>query len=97
MEELHAIVSGRVQMVMYRDFTKRTARALGLFGMVRNVPDGTVEVIAQGKKGALEQLLVHLKEGPLLSRVEKVEARWRKPSSPFTSFDIVYHSLIDRI
>ena len=51
-ERLEAIVSGRVQMVMYRDFTARFARRLGLVGEVKNLSDGTVRVIAEGSRRA---------------------------------------------
>lgn len=90
MEEFHAIVLGRVQMVMFRDFSQRHARRYGVTGTVRNLPDGTVEVIAQGKKDALEKLLHDLHRGPLLAKVSRVEAVWREPGKPFDSFQILY-------
>lgn len=90
MNELHAIVHGRVQLVMFRDFTQRKARKLGIKGFVRNLPDGTVEVVGQGEKEALQKLLERLHHGSLLSRVDAVESAWRVPDRSFTSFDIVY-------
>lgn len=90
MEEIRAIVSGRVQMVMYRDFTCRTARRWGIGGTVRNLSDGTVEVIAQGRREDLEQFIKRLKRGPLLARVAHVEVVWRHPTRTFDSFEIVY-------
>ena len=85
-----AIISGRVQMVMYRDFALRHARALGLSGEVKNLPDGTVEVYAEGPKGALEELIAHLKKGPLLAKVGDVRVEWVEPSEAFESFSIRY-------
>jgi acylphosphatase len=73
MKELHAIVHGRVQMVMYRDFCCRKARKLGLVGYVKNLPDGTVEVVAQGTQEKLEKFLEYLRKGSLLSHVEEVQ------------------------
>ncbi len=90
MSELHAIVSGRVQLVMFRDFTQRNARRLKLTGTVKNLSDGTVEVIAQGDRSALEKLLEALHSGPMLASVDKVESEWREPSATFDSFKIVY-------
>ena len=90
MHELHTIVSGRVQMVMYRDFVKRGARSLGLTGWVKNLSDGTVEVLAQGEKEKLEQLIERMKKGSVLSKVGDVRIEWREPSARFDRFDIVF-------
>jgi len=63
------IVSGRVQGVFYRDFTRREARRLGLAGWVRNLPDGTVELQVRGPAGQLEALRGRLRPGPPAARV----------------------------
>ena len=76
MHQLHAIVSGKVQGVGYRDFVCREARALGLTGWVKNLDGGTVEVVAQGDKGQLETLVEKLTYGPRMSNVKQVDARW---------------------
>lgn len=89
MEEFHAIVSGRVQMVMFRDFTTRKARKVGVKGFVQNLADGTVEVVAQGEKAALERLITYLHKGSILSRVENVVVEWRIPQKNFDSFTLV--------
>lgn len=88
MEEFHAIVRGRVQMVMFRDFTSRTARRLGLSGFVRNLPDGSVEVVAQGEQAAVERLVTKLGRGPLLARVTGVDSAWREATEAFRGFEI---------
>ena len=89
-EEIHAIVSGRVQMVMYRDFAQRKARALGLAGTVRNLKDGTVEVIAQGEPHKLRQFIAKLHEGSVLARVEGVSVDWRSSNEQYDDFSIIY-------
>lgn len=89
-ERLHAIVSGRVQMVMFRDFTQRKASALKLTGEVRNLPDGTVEAIAEGPRPQLEKLLEKLRRGSVLARVEHVEERWLPATGEFSRFKIAY-------
>lgn len=66
------IVSGRVQGVGFRHFTIRAARALGLRGTVRNVPDGTVEVRAAGPDERLDALRERLREGPPPALVEGI-------------------------
>jgi len=89
-ERLEAIVSGRVQMVMYRDFTARFARRLGLVGEVKNLSDGTVRVIAEGSREKLERMQPRLRRGSLLSRVDDVALSWLPASGGYTSFDITY-------
>lgn len=89
-ERLFAIVSGRVQLVMFRDFTQRKASGLKLTGQVRNLADGTVEVIAEGPRPALEKLLGKLGKGPLLARVERVSPEWQSATGEFKNFHIAY-------
>jgi acylphosphatase len=87
---LEASVYGRVQMVMFRDFVTRKARGLGVVGEVQNMSDGSVVVVAEGKKEDLDALLVRLHKGPLLAKVEHVNARFMEPSGGFTGFHIIY-------
>lgn len=89
-ERLEAIVSGRVQMVMYRDFAQRMARRRKLAGEVTNLPDGTVRVIAEGPREALESLLARLHDGPTLARVDGVTAEWRPATGEYSGFKITY-------
>lgn len=92
MKELECIVTGRVQLVLYRDFVQRNARALGLSGVVENLPDGSVRVVAQGSEDLLQELIARLRKGSLLSRVDNVAALWRAPREHFTDFVIRYPS-----
>jgi acylphosphatase len=85
-ERLHAIVHGYVQGVGYRAFAAREGRRLGLDGMVRNRPDGTVEVIAEGERGALEEFLSALERGPGEAEVQRVEASWGAARGGGTGF-----------
>ena len=66
------IVRGRVQGVFYRASTRQVAEELGVTGHARNLPDGTVEVLACGPETAVEQLCQWLWEGPPHARVEAV-------------------------
>jgi acylphosphatase len=85
-EQLEAIVSGRVQRVMYRDFAQRKARGLRLSGEVQNFPDGTVRVIAEGPRAKLEAYLEKLYEGPLLADVREVSVKWLPATGSFKGF-----------
>ncbi len=86
----HAIVHGRVQGVSFRYHTRATASTMGLSGWVRNLPDGTVEVLAQGDERDLRDLLRWLKDGPPASRVDKLDIDWRDPVDSTEPFKIIY-------
>jgi len=68
-----AIVSGRVQGVFFRDTCERIATGLGVSGWVRNRPDGTVEVVAEGERAAVDELLTWCGNGPPRARVDRIE------------------------
>lgn len=89
-QKLHAIISGRVQGVNFRYYTQKTANELGVTGWVRNNPDGTVEVTAEGPHGKLEELLQFLRQGPPAARVRSVEETWGQSSGRFDDFRITY-------
>ncbi|MEO6536813.1 MAG: acylphosphatase [Candidatus Paceibacterota bacterium] len=89
-ERIIAIVSGRVQMVMYRDFTQRKASIFGLTGQVRNLSDGTVEVIAEGSRSALEKLVKKLHKGSLFAQVKDVRVTWQQATGEYQKFVIAY-------
>lgn len=76
---VHAIVRGRVQGVFYRASARREASARGLTGWVRNLPDGSVELVAEGPAPAVEAFLAWCREGPPAARVEAVEVRDEPP------------------
>lgn len=90
MERLEAIVFGRVQLVMYRDFAQRKARGLKLVGYVQNRKDGTVCLVAEGPRAQLERYVEKLKQGPLLARVDGVTTAYTLASGGYTSFTIRY-------
>jgi acylphosphatase len=85
---LHAVVNGTVQGVFFRDTTRRTAEELNLTGWVHNLPNGAVEVIAEGSHDDLESLLNFLRVGPPQARVDQVAADWQLATHEFPSFTI---------
>lgn len=89
-ERLEAIVHGRVQGVNFRYYTRQRARELGLTGYVRNLWDGTVEVVAEGPPAALARLLDFLHRGPPAAIVVQVETRWKPATGEFHDFRVVY-------
>ncbi|HEX3847756.1 MAG TPA: acylphosphatase [Steroidobacteraceae bacterium] len=66
------LVTGKVQGVFFRHSTRIEARRLGLRGFARNLPDGSVEVIAHGTAADVEQLHAWLHRGPAQARVDAV-------------------------
>ena len=86
----HITIHGKVQGVFFRDFVNKTANALGIKGWVRNTPQGSVEIIAEGEKSKLEKLISECKKGPQYSSVEKVLIKWGKPTNQFNNFKIIY-------
>jgi acylphosphatase len=87
---LEATVTGEVQGVGYRFFVLRVAQKLGLLGYVRNRADGGVEVIAEGSRRLLEELLRELQRGPRGGRVDDVRVMWRDAEGAFKDFRIVH-------
>ena len=86
---LHAVVRGCVQGVGFRWFVQRHAAELGLTGWVRNLPDGRVELIAEGPRVALDGLLGQLRRGPRNAWVDAVDARWQAADGHFDGFAIL--------
>ena len=84
------IVHGRVQGVFFRVYVSRRAGELGLEGYVRNLPDGTVEVIAEGEKNKLERLIDYLSEGPPGAAVQKMDTGWSEYSGKYSGFSVGY-------
>jgi len=82
------LVSGMVQGVGYRFFVERKARQLRLCGYARNLPDGRVEVEAEGEKGMLEELIKECRIGPPAARVTGVQTEWLPYQAEFQNFSI---------
>ena len=82
------LVSGRVQGVYYRKFTVDHATDLGLVGFARNLPDGRVEVVAEGNREDIEKLIGFLEEGPSYASVETIDVDWSSFSGEFRDFGI---------
>lgn len=88
--EAICIVSGGVQRVGFRDFVADAARTQGVVGTVRNCPDGTVEVVAQGTPEKVRTLIAALHKGPPLARVVSVAVVWRTPAQLFDDFRVLH-------
>jgi len=89
-ERIRAVIHGDVQGVGFRDFVQRRARELTLQGSVRNRPDGAVEVVAEGSHEALDRFGRHLKDGPRMASVERVEISQEPATGEFGEFRVTY-------
>ena len=88
MERLHAVVRGSVQGVGFRYFIQRKGQELGLRGWVRNNDDGTVELVAEGRRSELERLKMAAEEGPRMARVQRVEVQWSPATGGLADFEL---------
>jgi acylphosphatase len=83
-----AIVRGTVQGVSFRYYARQRATELGLRGFVRNLPDGAVEVFAEGEEAPLAELERWLAQGPPAAEVTEVVATASQPRNEYRSFVI---------
>ncbi len=90
-KRLETKIIGRVHLVMFRDFVKRNADKLKLTGTVENKKDGSVFVVAEGEKEALDEFLFYLKKGPIFAKVLSIEPKWLEPTETFTDFKIIFY------
>lgn len=82
------IVEGRVQGVWYRGSAREEATRLGIAGFARNLPDGTVEIVAEGEKEKVERLITWCHKGPPGAQVSRVRVAWDVGEGGFEGFSI---------
>jgi acylphosphatase len=90
MKRVQVIVRGRVQGVYFRASARDRARQLGLSGWVRNCPDGSVEILAEGDKARLERFMVWCHGGPPGAVVTDLDIKWQEANGEFAGFVIKY-------
>ncbi len=86
---IRAVVTGRVQGVFYRDSCRSEATRLGVRGWVKNRPDGSVEVVAEGQREQVEALLTWCREGPPRATVTGISVSDEVPAAE-RSFRVEY-------
>jgi acylphosphatase len=85
---LHAVVEGHVQGVGFRYFVLNRAQQLYLTGWVRNTFNGDVEVVAEGDRQSIDELLESLQQGPRSGFVSRVRENWEPATGEFHKFDV---------
>ena len=86
----HLLIDGRVQGVCFRAFTRETARTYGLNGWVRNLGDGRVEAVLEGKKKVVQQAIQQCYAGPPGARVAGIDVQWEQYTGKEDGFHIRY-------
>lgn len=86
--EVHAIISGRVQGVGFRATTRTIARQIGVVGSAKNLPDGTVEIYAQGTQDQLDKFISSINEQFGSRYIRLIETDYFEPDSVKEGFDI---------
>lgn len=89
-QRLSVKISGRVQGVWYRASTADQAKARGITGWVRNLPDGRVEAVFEGRPEALEGMLAWCRQGPAGARVDDIQEELSPASGEFRLFSVRY-------
>jgi acylphosphatase len=84
----HAWASGRVQGVFFRESTRVEAERLGVTGWVANLPDGRVEIVAEGPREQLEALIRWARRGPPDARIDALEVAWEEATGEWDSFQV---------
>ena len=87
---IHALVQGIVQGVGFRYFVLRAARTAELTGFVKNLRDGSVEIVAEGPREELERFARDVSEGPGRGLVRDVQVEWTESTGEFESFDVSF-------
>lgn len=90
MRRLEAYISGVVQGVGFRYFTRKMAKESGVNGFVMNTNDGRVFMVAEGSDEQLEKFLSTIRQGPIHAIVKKVETVQREATGEFHNFSIRY-------
>ncbi len=84
----HLLISGRVQGVCFRYYTRREALKNSLTGWVRNLPDGRVEALLEGERAAVDATILWCRKGPEMARVDEIEIEEQAVTGKFTNFTI---------
>jgi acylphosphatase len=89
-KKVRAVVLGRVQGVWFRANTMQEAKLLGVRGYARNLPDGSVEIVAEGEASAVDALITWAREGPPLAVVREVRVEELDYEEEYPNFGIRY-------
>ena len=87
----HVFFGGRVQGVGFRYTAEAIAQKLGLTGWVKNLPDGRVEIVCEGSKEKIAELLSGIRDGTLARYIQKTDCVWEDPTNEYEDFRVEFH------
>ncbi len=87
---VHLVAHGMVQGVGFRFFVREQAVPRGIKGWVKNLPDGNVEIVAEGDKEILINFIDRVKKGPLFGTVSELQVEWIEPKNTYSNFSITF-------
>ena len=90
MKRYRVYINGRVQQVGFRWYARRTAEETGIYGWVKNLDNGMVEITAEGKESDLETFLHKLQNGHLGKNISEINKSDQSYTGEFSSFSIVF-------
>jgi len=90
MKRLHIYVSGIVQGVFFRQSTLTKAKEFGIYGWVKNLRDGGVEIVCEGNEESLKKMVIWCKKGPDGAFVSGIDVQWEDFKNEFKKFQIIY-------
>lgn len=90
MKAFKANVTGKVQGVWFRDSTCKIANKLNVAGWVKNMPDGTVYLEAEGEDNDLDALIKWIHVGSPHSHVDRVDLQWSEPTNTHSTFEVIF-------
>lgn len=85
----HIFITGRVQGVGFRHFTRKNADKIGITGWVKNLPDGRVEALFQGPEQKVNELIDCCKEGPISAYVKEIDVNKAEDTKDHDSFEVI--------
>ncbi len=86
----HILYTGRVQGVGFRHTAEGIALEIGLKGWVKNLPDGRVEIVCEGMKPQIDELLLKISESVVGRHIRSCDVSWEKPTQEFTDFRVEF-------
>ncbi|MDO8570101.1 MAG: acylphosphatase [Candidatus Daviesbacteria bacterium] len=87
-KHLNIIITGRVQGVFFRHFSEREAQKLDIKGLVKNLPDGSLYIEAEGEKENLDKFTKWCKKGPKFAKIEQIKTS-ETPIKNYNKFSII--------
>jgi acylphosphatase len=89
MKEAEIVVTGKVQGIGFREFSKIKAEELGLTGYAENQEDGSLYILVQGDKDSIAIFVDHIRKGPMFATITDVALSFHdKPQDTFAEFEI---------